>query len=74
MIVCLFTCPACGAEKIKASARPRTPDEDVRAWMEAAVYPAVQAAHTACSPFCRNSVVDLMIPAPTRAGQRIGEA
>ncbi len=64
----LFSCSVCGAADGKAGVPYRKPEQDVVAYMNDVVMPAVAAAHQARAPRCLGKTVTLKIPRTNDAG------
>ena len=62
LLECMFSCHACGAKKITFRVRHRRPDEDIVAWLEGVIKPAMGAAHSNYNALCRSEHADLQIP------------
>ncbi len=61
-----YSCSLCGIEKAEVKVRFRESSEDVVAWMEQIVTPALVTDHAVRSPHCRpDSLSNVMIPVPS---------
>ena len=63
-IVCMYSCHACGLKDVRVPVRIRYTGEDVKAWLDDAVIPAMSADHrakrgTTCTP---KALQELKIP------------
>lgn len=68
MIEILYSCDKCGAKDRKVPVRHRHPAEDVVAWMQGVVVPALGRDHDAKSPGCRiTRLTNVKIPLPPGA-------
>lgn len=61
-IICKLTCHHCGAANVPFLVRYREPTEDVVAWVEKVIRPAMGRAHLLHSPVCMSGQCDLYIP------------
>lgn len=58
-----YTCEECGLEKVEIPVRARRIGEDVVAWVNDAVTPAISASHAGRSPDCdAKTITQVRIP------------
>lgn len=63
MIQVLYSCAACGLQRVPVDVPARVETEDVLHWVEQTLGMAMKADHTRRSPACRAAgVQDVMIP------------
>jgi hypothetical protein len=60
--VCMLNCKVCGAEKLPFTVRWRESTEDIVAYVDKVVRPAMAAAHMKFQPRCPSPHCDLMMP------------
>lgn len=70
-ITCVYSCAACGIVKARVPVTARSPQEDVKAWLEGVCLSAVMADHRQRSPHCHpKELAELYIP--ISGAERIG--
>lgn len=63
MIKVMYSCNLCGLHKVVVEIEPRDPKQDVAAWMEKFLTPAVGGDHAQRSPGCHpETLSEVYIP------------